>query len=75
MSACFFCHEPVDPDGASTWQATSCFTRMQRVRASGKRRDMSDRIVYRYLDSFAHDRCIQRFKNGIAAGQQTIDVA
>lgn len=62
---CFFCHEPVDPDGPGTvWQATSCFTARTRVRDSGRRRDMSDRVVYRYLDSFAHDDCIRQMQRG-----------
>lgn len=62
---CFFCSEPIDPDGPGVvWQATSCFTARQRLRASGRRRDMSDRVVYRYLQVFAHDDCVQKLKRG-----------
>lgn len=69
---CFFCEEAIDPDGATTWQATSCFTRCKRIRSSGRRRDMSDRVVYRYLDVFAHDGCVHKFRAGIPAGQAAL---
>lgn len=68
---CFFCKKPIDPDGLQVWQATSCFTARKRVRSSGKQRDMSDRVVYRYLDVFAHDECIQKMKRGLT-GQESL---
>ena len=68
---CFFCADPITNDTPNVWQATSCFTAMSRTRASGRQRDMSDRIVYRYLDVYAHDHCIQEFKRG-RLGQETL---
>lgn len=71
---CFFCHQPIDPDGPGVvWQATSCFTARTRIRGSGQRRDMSDRIVYRYLQTFAHDDCVQKMKRG-RLGQEALEL-
>jgi hypothetical protein len=69
---CYFCKEVIVPDGpGNVWQATSCFTARTRVRESGRRRDMSDRIVYRYLDVFAHDACIRKMQRG-TLGQEAM---
>jgi hypothetical protein len=68
---CFFCSKPIDPDGPTTWQATSCFTRRHRIRTSGRSRAMSDRVVYRYLEQFAHDECIAKNRRGLI-GQESI---
>jgi hypothetical protein len=70
---CYLCDDEIDPEGPGTlWQATSCFTARKRIRASGKQRDMSDRVVYRYLDTYAHDHCIQRLKRGVSPHQQAM---
>jgi hypothetical protein len=62
---CFFCGDAIELEGPSTvWQATSCFTARTRIRGSGRRRDMSDRVVYRYLDVFAHDDCVRKMQRG-----------
>lgn len=60
---CFFCPKEVDPADPTAWQATSCFSRSGRVRSGGSTGG-ADRIVYRYQEIYAHDRCIQDFKDG-----------
>lgn len=71
---CFFCRDPIEPEGPGTvWQATSCFTARKRIRESGRRRDMSDRVVYRYLDVFAYDDCIRKMQRG-TLGQESMTI-
>jgi len=64
MTVCALCGEPIDPTDDRVWQATSCFTATRRTRSSGRQVGKSDRVVYRYLDKWAHDLCVQRLKAG-----------
>jgi len=69
---CFFCHEPIDPDDSLTWQATSCFSRSGRNRSGGSKGG-ADRVVYRYIEEFAHDWCVSKMKAG-HLGQESMVV-
>jgi len=69
---CVLCQEPVDPDHEPAWQATSCFSRSGRTRSGGTTGG-ADRVVYRYLDMWAHDKCVQQYKAG-RLGQEGMNV-
>jgi hypothetical protein len=55
---CYFCDQPVDPDDRMTWRATSVFSRTHGG-GSG-----ANRVVVRYLDIWAHDLCVSKWKSG-----------
>jgi len=69
---CFLCPDEVDPDDPTAWQATSCFSRSGRQRSGGSTGG-ADRVVYRYLDVFVHDRCVREFQRG-TLGQEAMTV-
>lgn len=66
---CWFCGDPVDPAGRSTWWR---IVGWEHKAAGPKRKSGSDIALREPRDEFAHDRCVRRAQAGVASGQETL---
>lgn len=73
MTVCAICGEEINPNSRGVWQKCVGWTRVAGTRQSGKHGG-SDVRSRELLQEWAHDHCLTRLKQGVAAGQADLGV-